>query len=281
METLERVEKVRERIGGWRSSGARIALVPTMGNLHPGHLTLVERAKTLADRCVATIFVNPLQFGPGEDFDSYPRTLEQDRQRLMEAGVDLLFAPPVEEIYPAGASTQTRVEVPGWSGLLCGASRPGHFTGVTTVVCKLFNMVQPDLAIFGEKDYQQLLIIKRMVSDLAIPIEVLGAPTVREEDGLAMSSRNSYLSAEERRQAPLLHQVLLRIRDAVLAGESDYEALEQEGRGALERAGFRVDYLTLLRADELTRPAPGDSGLMVFGAVYLGATRLIDNEKIS
>ncbi len=208
MITLDQIEPLRAQIAAWRSQGERTAFVPTMGNLHAGHLDLVRRARQLAPRVIVSIFVNPLQFGPTEDLAAYPRTLAADTRLLAQAQADLLFAPSVGEIYPQGQQGQCRVEVPGISEMLCGASRPGHFVGVATVVCKLFNMVQPDVAVFGEKDFQQLLVIRRMVADLCMPVEIVGAPTVREADGLAMSSRNGYLTTQERARAPQLFATL-------------------------------------------------------------------------
>ncbi len=230
MERIESLRDLRERVTAWRSAGARLAFVPTMGNLHAGHLTLVREARALADMVVASIFVNPLQFGAGEDLDAYPRTLEDDRRLLAGEGCDLLFTPRVDEVYPRGQAAQTRVEVPGLSDILCGARRPGHFVGVSTVVCKLFNMVQPNLALFGEKDFQQLLVIRRMVEDLAMPVEIVGVPTVRESDGLAMSSRNGYLTAEERARAPVLYRVLT-------GGRGWGAARRAHRRGRAERLG--------------------------------------------
>jgi len=279
METITRVDKLRGRIGKWRRAGERIALVPTMGNLHAGHLDLVRRAREQADRTVASIFVNPLQFGPKEDFAAYPRTLEADQQQLDSAGTDLLFAPAVEEVYPGGQTLQTRVEVPGISDILCGASRPGHFTGVATVVCKLFNMVQPDLAVFGEKDFQQLMVIRRMTIDLSLPVEILGAPTVREPDGLAMSSRNGYLSAEERKIAPRLQQTLQAAAAALQRGE-EVAAAELRATADLTATGFQPDYFSVRRAADLEAPGPDDRELVILAAAYLGRARLIDNLRI-
>jgi pantoate--beta-alanine ligase len=271
------VGDLRRLVAGWRAAGERIGFVPTMGNLHAGHLDLVAEAQRRADRCVVSIFVNPMQFGQGEDFDAYPRTLQADEDKLLAAGADLLFAPVVKTVYPIGAERQTRVEVPGISDILCGASRPGHFVGVATVVCKLFNMVQPDLAVFGEKDYQQLMVIRRMVADLAIPIEIMGRPTVREADGLAMSSRNGYLSPEQRRIAPGLYHTLQATASAIEGGERDFAMLEREALKTLESLGFRPDYYAIRQARDLALPEPGDGPMVVLAAAYLGSTRLIDN----
>jgi pantoate--beta-alanine ligase len=271
------VIELRESIAHWRTGGARVAFVPTMGNLHAGHLELMAEARQRADRVVASIFVNPMQFGEGEDFDAYPRTLEADQAKLVDAGVDLLFAPTASIIYPAGADRQTRVEVPQLSDILCGASRPGHFVGVATVVCKLFNMVQPDLAVFGEKDYQQLMVIRRMVADLAMPIEIVGKPTVRESDGLALSSRNGYLSAEERAKAPQLYRALQSTAAALRDGNRDYTGLEAEAEKCLQAEGFRPDYFAIRRAEDLAIPDENEGKLVILAAAYLGTTRLIDN----
>ena len=277
---VERVSELRERVAAWRAAGERIAFVPTMGNLHAGHLCLVREARARADRVVASIFVNPLQFGPSEDLDAYPRTLDEDRRLLVEAGCDLLFAPRVSEVYPRGQEAQTRVDVPGLSDILCGASRPGHFVGVATVVCKLLNMAQPDVALFGEKDFQQLLVIRRMVEDLAMPVEIVGVPTVREPDGLAMSSRNGYLTAEERRLAPALRRVLIAAGDSLRAGES-VARVEQAALESLAAAGLRPDYLSVRRACDLASADPDDRDLIILAAAYLGRARLIDNLRVA
>jgi pantoate--beta-alanine ligase len=280
MDLLEQVAELRQRVAAWRRSGARVAFVPTMGNLHLGHLTLVRVARTQADRTVASIFVNPLQFGPREDLAAYPRTLERDREMLAAEGTDLLFAPAVEAVYPRGREVQTRVEVPGLSGILCGASRPGHFTGVATVVCELFNMVQPDLAVFGEKDFQQLLVIRRMTEDLSLPVEIQGVPTVREADGLALSSRNGYLTADERGRAPAIYRALQAARDRLVEGTA-MDAVEAAGREALSRAGLVPDYFSVRRSEDLAEPQAADRELVVLAAAHLGKARLIDNLRVS
>jgi pantoate--beta-alanine ligase len=277
MQTVATIAALRAATGAWRQGGERIALVPTMGNLHEGHLRLVAEAKRLARRVVVSIFVNPTQFGAGEDFASYPRTEGADAAKLRGAGADLLFLPRVEEMYPGGSQGMTYVEVPGLSDRLCGKFRPGHFRGVATVVCKLFNMVQPDLALFGEKDYQQLAVIRRMTRDLNLPVEIVGVPTVREPSGLAMSSRNGYLSPEEKNRAAFLHQLLLRIADQLRAGQRDYAALEAQGEHALREAGFAPDYLAIRRASDLEVPDTRDVELVVLVAARLGKARLIDN----
>lgn len=251
--------------------------MPTMGNLHAGHLQLVEQAAQLADRVVATIFVNPSQFGAGEDLEAYPRTLQQDTDRLAALGTSLLFAPPESAIYLRDDGRETRVEVTGISNMLCGVSRPTHFAGVATVVCKLLNIVQPDVAVFGQKDFQQLLVIRRMVEDLFIPVEIVGAATVREPDGLAMSSRNGYLTAEERALAPVLFRELGRVGAALRAGNLDYHQLEQQAANAIRVAGMRPDYVQIRTADDLSQPQPDSRELVILVAAYLGRARLIDN----
>ncbi len=271
---------LRQQVRAWRSQGLRTGLVPTMGNLHAGHLHLVREAQRLADRVVVTIFVNPLQFGEGEDFDSYPRTLDEDRRKLEQVATDLLFAPPVSEVYPRPPGEQTVVTVPGLSDILCGASRPGHFAGVATVVCKLFNMVQPDVAVFGEKDFQQLLVIRRMTEDLALPVEVVGVETQREADGLALSSRNGYLSADERTRAPDLYRALNETATAIRGGEDDYTALEAGAMAGLRSSGFRPEYFTVRRCSDLALPSAADRDLVILAAAKLGKARLIDNLRV-
>ncbi len=280
METLGSVDSLRARVTGWRRAGERIAFVPTMGNLHEGHLQLVREARKLAPRVVVSVFVNPLQFGPGEDLDSYPRTLDADRAALEANGVDLLFTPSVETMYPRGVERSTVVEVPEVSEGLCGEFRPGHFAGVATVVARLFNLVQPDLALFGEKDYQQLAVIRRMVGDLGWPIGIHGVATVREPDGLAMSSRNQYLTAEERCVAPALYRVLREVADAVRGGHGDYRALERQAMEALVAAGFNPEYVEIRHADSLRPVESGERNCVVLGAARLGVARLIDNVRV-
>lgn len=283
MQTVKTISALRAELAPWRAKGERIALVPTMGNLHAGHLKLVEIAKKQSKRVVVSIFVNPLQFGPSEDFLSYPRIFHEDSRILAEDSVDMLFAPEVVEMYPEGLDTLTKVEVPGLSDILCGASRPGHFRGVTTVVNKLFNIVQPDLAVFGEKDYQQLLIIRRMVNDLAMPVEIVGVPTVREADGLAMSSRNGYLPADERRRAPQVYQALRAVRNQIMndKGARDFNAAEHVGLAWLREAGLRPDYLTVRRTQDLGSASTDDRELVILAAAWLGNTRLIDNLQVT
>ena len=257
--------------------GQSVCLVPTMGNLHEGHLALVDRAKQLADKVIATIFVNPMQFIQGEDFDTYPRTVEKDSFALSERGTDILFAPNVDEVYPEGHENHTEVSVPAMDGFLCGASRPGHFNGVATVVSKLLNLVQPDIAIFGQKDYQQLLVIKRMVSDLCMPVDIQSLPTVREEDGLAKSSRNGYLSETDRNIAPALYKQLTKIADQLKSGNTDYSALENAGNENLKQAGFEPEYLSIRNQKDLGLAKKGEKELVILVAARLGTTRLIDN----
>jgi len=280
MQIVDTTAELRGMVAQWRSNGERVAFVPTMGNLHAGHLQLVDKARALAARVVVSIYVNPMQFGESEDLARYPRTLEVDRAALERKGVDLLFAPSDAEVYPLGHRACTRLEVPGLSDILCGAHRPGHFIGVATVVCKLFNMVQPDVAVFGEKDYQQLLVIRRMTADLCIPVDVVSVATVRETDGLAMSSRNAYLSLAERDRAPRLYEALGQARERIQAGECDYDAVEAHAQRALAEAGFRVEYFSVRRADDLVVPAATDRRLVVLAAAWLGKTRLIDNVAV-
>jgi pantoate--beta-alanine ligase len=277
METVATIAAVRERVSRWHREGERVAFVPTMGNLHAGHISLIEVARKRGDRFVASIFVNPMQFGPNEDFAHYPRTPQKDESMLAEAGCDLMFMPDVAEIYPAGFGHSTRVVVPQLSGLLDGEFRPGHFDGVSTVVAKLFNIVTPDIAVFGEKDFQQLAIIRRMVADLCEPIEIIGAPTVREADGLAMSSRNQYLTADERQTAPQLSAALSRAVKRLAAGERDFAAIERAELDAITRAGFRPDYFTVRDAKTLVPPSTESQHLVVLVAARLGKARLIDN----
>ncbi|NBF11117.1 pantoate--beta-alanine ligase [Pseudomonas sp. Fl4BN1] len=277
MNTVKTVRELRAAVARARSEGKRIGFVPTMGNLHSGHAALVAKAAQRVDFVVASIFVNPLQFGAGEDLDKYPRTLAADQEKLLQAGCQLLFAPGVEEMYPDGMAGQTRVSVPQLSEGLCGASRPGHFEGVATVVSKLFNMVQPDLAVFGQKDYQQLAVIRALVHDLNMPVQIIGEPTVRAADGLALSSRNGYLSEEQRAVAPVLYRSLSQIAQAIKGGERDYAKLLAEHQQLLEAAGLRGDYLEIRQAQNLRPATAEDRDLVILVAAYLGVTRLIDN----
>ncbi|KPB23717.1 pantoate--beta-alanine ligase [Pseudomonas amygdali] len=277
MNTVKTVQELRAAVARARSEGKRIALTPTMGNLHSGHAALVAKAAQRADFVVATIFVNPLQFGPNEDLATYPRTLAADQEKLLQAGCNLLFTPSVEEMYPHGMADQTLVSVPHLSQGLCGASRPGHFEGVATVVSKLFNMVQPDLAIFGEKDFQQLAVIRAMVRDLNMPIQIIGEPTVRADDGLALSSRNGYLNEAQRAAAPALYQAIRQTADAISAGEQDFDALLTSKKQQLEAAGFRIDYLEIRDAISLRPTTAENRDVVILAAAFLGKTRLIDN----
>lgn len=279
MLTVHKATELRECVRRWRRNGERIALVPTMGNLHAGHMQLVEAAHAHAPRVAVSIFVNPLQFGPNEDYQSYPRTLAADQARLQAAKADLLFAPSVEEMYPGGREQLTRVEVPELSAVVEGAFRPGHFAGVATVVLKLFNLLQPDVALFGEKDYQQLLVVRRMTLDLSLPVEIAGVPTVREPDGLAMSSRNQYLTPDERRLAPLLYRTLGETAAALRSGRRDFQQLEAEAVSKLA-AHMRPDYVAIRDARTLTVPQAHTPALIVLAAAWLGKARLIDNLQV-
>ena len=276
IETITELDALRERIRGWKREGLRIGFVPTMGNLHAGHYSLVELARRHADRIVSSVFVNPTQFGPSEDFTRYPRTPDADTSGLQAAGCDVLWLPDVAAMYPYGVELAANIHVPGVSSVLEGAFRPGHFDGVCTVVSRLFNQVQPDVAVFGKKDYQQLAVIRQMVVDLHFPIEIVGGDIVREPNGLAMSSRNQYLSPEERALSATIHCTLLAMRDAILAG-TPLHAVEAEADATLRRAGFVPDYAVLRRPD-LGEPTDGEGGgLVALIAARLGRTRLIDN----
>lgn len=277
MITVDTIQALRDLVRQARYSGQRIALVPTMGNLHAGHMSLIETAKQQADFVVASIFVNPLQFGPNEDLDSYPRTLADDQEKLQSAGCNLLFTPTEQLMYPQGMQQHTLVSVPGVSEGLCGGSRPGHFDGVATVVTKLFNMVQPDLAVFGEKDFQQLAVIRKMVRELNMPITIVGAPIVRDNNGLALSSRNGYLDAAQRKIAPALHACLQQSVARIRSGRRDYDTLLQEAADQLVAAGMRPDYLELREANSLQPATTDNNELVILAAAFLGSTRLIDN----
>ena len=277
MQTLSTVAAVRARVQEWRAAGLRIAFVPTMGNLHAGHTSLLAAARYRGDRVVTSIFVNPLQFGPSEDYTAYPRTLQADQELLHEARCDLLFAPSVADMYPSGGDQRTFIVVRGLSDILCGQFRPGHFDGVATVVAKLFGIVAPDVAVFGEKDYQQLLVVRDMTLDLALPVEIVGAPTVRAADGVALSSRNRYLSADERARAPLIYQSLSQAVRALHDGHNDYAALETAGSALLAGAGMGVDYFAIRNAADLSAAGADSTDLVVMTAVRLGRARLIDN----
>jgi pantoate--beta-alanine ligase len=277
MQTLTRIADLRDVVTNWRLGRESIAFVPTMGNLHLGHASLMAAAHLHGRRVISSIFVNPLQFGPSEDFSAYPRTPDDDGNLLREYGVDALFQPTVEEMYPQGSVGSTVVDVPGLTDVLCGAFRPGHFQGVATVVVKLLCLVQPDVAIFGEKDYQQLTVIRRVVQDLNLPVTIVGAPTVRAEDGLALSSRNRYLSIEERATAPAIYRALDKARRRLEAGDTAYASIEAEGLAAIGAAGIKPDYFEVRTAARLERPTEGDVHLVVLAAGRLGKARLIDN----
>jgi pantoate--beta-alanine ligase len=280
MIVVNTVADLKRQIARLRSNKQRIAFVPTMGNLHAGHRVLMEQAHRYADAVAASVYVNPLQFGPAEDFTSYPRTPDADRELLRAAGVDILFLPDENQGYPRGRRGQTIVEVPGLSDILCGAARPGHFRGVTTVVARLFNLVTPDVALFGKKDYQQWLLIRLMVSDLGLPIEIIGIDTVRADDGLALSSRNSYLSAAERRIAPRLYATLRAMADGMVKVSRAIPALETEACGTLKQAGFQPEYVSVRRRGDLASPGDHDRELVILAAAKLGHARLIDNIEL-
>jgi pantoate--beta-alanine ligase len=279
MQTVNGLTALRNVIKDWKKNGQTIAFTPTMGNLHDGHLSLLEEARNLSDRSVVSIFVNPIQFGKGEDYESYPSTLQADQEKLKSAGLDLLFTPNLTELYPGGMDVDTRVNVPELSDILCGASRPGHFSGVVTVVSKLLINVMPDYALFGEKDYQQLKMIQRMVSDLCIPTEIIGMPIVREKDGLAMSSRNSYLSGEQRKIAPAIYKSLLSAVDKLKQG-TGFTQVEREGFTELESAGLKPEYFSIRRTIDLGKAEPADKAVSILVAAWLGPARLIDNIKV-
>lgn len=281
MQFIESLSALRELRQSWRSNGQTVAFVPTMGNLHDGHLDLVKQAKSLADKVVVSIFVNPMQFGANEDLDAYPRTLDADRSKLEAHGVDALFFPAVEDVYPRGLTEQTIVEVPAISDLLCGASRPGHFRGVATIVCKLFNMVQPEVACFGEKDFQQLQVIRTMVEDLSLPISIVGVPTRRQEDGLAMSSRNGYLSAEQRATATRIYAAMKQMHEAITARQESYDDIERKASQMLMTAGLTPDYVTIRNVTTLQPATPDDTNLVILIAAFMGTTRLIDNMQLT
>ena len=280
MQLINKILDLREIRRTWQNSAKVIAFVPTMGNLHQGHLNLVREAKKQADIVVVSIFVNPMQFGPDEDLEAYPRTLQNDSRLLESLGVDVLFVPSASDIYARGLEQQTFVEVPGLSYMICGASRPGHFRGVATIVCKLLNMVQPNLAFFGEKDFQQLQVIKAMVTDLSMNLKVFGVATTREDDGLAMSSRNEYLRVAERKLAPNLYVKMQHLVDEIQTGRRDFSKLAQEYKLKLSKLGFNIDYLEIRNIENLLQPGHEDQYLVLLAAAFLGKTRLIDNIQI-
>lgn len=271
------IAALREALPAWRNNGERIAFVPTLGNLHAGHIELVRQAKLHARRVVVCIFVNPTQFDRPDDFLAYPRTLEEDTRKLSEVGIDALFAPAAAELYPEAADNTVYIDAPGLSTLLEGAQRPGHFRGVATIVTKLFNIVQPDIALFGAKDYQQLLLIRRMVENLNMPVEIVSVATVRDADGLALSSRNSYLNEDERRRAPGLYLALRGAAEQIVSGTANYAAIERAGITRLSASGFRPDYFSVRQAGNLQLATPEDTDLILLAAAWLGKARLIDN----
>jgi pantoate--beta-alanine ligase len=280
MQIVHTVSELHAALQPWRVAGESVAFVPTMGNLHAGHISLVEKARELGECVVVSIFVNPLQFGPSEDFDKYPRTLGADQALLDRAGVDVVFAPTVKDLYPGGYPPATTVSVTGpLTEILCAPFRPGHFTGVATIVNILFNLVQPTIAVFGEKDYQQLAVIRRMVTDLGLAIRVVGAPTLRDPDGLAMSSRNQYLSVDDRKRAAKLHDTLQWVVTQLREGRRDFAALSQDAQGRLAKAKFNPQYVEIRTAD-LDAPVEGTKHFVVLAAAYLGTTRLIDNVSV-
>jgi len=277
MQVFHTISVLRNSLSGHRIQGHTIGFVPTMGNLHDGHLALIKQAKQSNDVVVCSIFVNALQFGLNEDWDKYPRTYDSDCEKLHSIGCDYLFFPDDKEMYPNGLDTQSRVICPTMTDVLCGASRPGHFEGVTTVVSKLFNIVQPDEAIFGIKDYQQLAVIRRMAEDLCMPVKITSAPIHRETDGLAMSSRNSYITLEERPKVMVLKQVLEHIALQIEAGEQDFSTLESEAKAVIKNQGFKADYVTISNSKTLQPAAIDDTAITVLGAMFTQSARLIDN----
>ncbi|BDX04113.1 pantothenate synthetase [Marinomonas pontica] len=280
MHTFHTVAELRAALKKERLQDKHIAFVPTMGNLHDGHMSLIRRAKEEGDVVVSSIFVNPMQFSANEDLERYPKTLEEDKKVLEANGCDYLFAPDALEMYPDGKRSQTQIEVMGLSDILCGASRPGHFVGVSTVVTKLFNIVQPDCAIFGNKDFQQLKVIEDMVRDLSSNVKVIGVDTARNDDGLAMSSRNGYLTEEERRIAPTMYQTLLWAKEALLANRASHEDIREQAQQKLEAAGFRRDYFEIRAQDNLQTPSEEEKRLVILAAAQLGSARLIDNLRV-
>lgn len=279
MQLIRTIQALQEQVQAWRREGLRVAFVPTMGNLHGGHISLVDRARECADRVVTSIYVNPTQFNRSDDLDAYPRTLQRDSELLQAAHCDVLFNPTDEEVYPKGKLV-THINVPGISDILEGEHRPGHFTGVATVVCKLFNMVQPDIAVFGEKDFQQLMLVRQMVEDLDIPVVVDGVATAREDDGLAMSSRNNYLTVGERVVAPNLYHVLMSMIEALKNGERNYQHLQEAAMKTLDDVGFKSEYMEIRRRVDLRAPETNELELVILASAWLGKARLIDNITI-
>jgi pantoate--beta-alanine ligase len=281
LQVTSTTRELREQLNDWRHSGDHIALVATMGNLHDGHLSLVRLARKHAERVVVSVFVNPTQFGDGEDFENYPQSLERDKRMLKRFQTDLLFVPEIETMYPFGIDNATSVTVPVLTDDLCGTFRPGHFDGVTSVVSRLFSLVQPDVAIFGQKDYQQQLVIRRLAEDLSLPIEIICGPTQREEDGLAQSSRNQYLSDKERAIAPNLFATLSDIGKDLESGKRNYDELEQHAVSELQKLGFKPEYVSIRRAENLGMPDRDNDELIVLAAATLGKARLIDNVVVN
>ena len=280
MQVVTSISELRQTINSYKKNNEFVGLVPTMGNLHAGHLNLVSKAASKADRVVTSIFVNPTQFERADDLESYPRTMQQDLEQLEGLGVDVVFAPTAVEMYPHGGLV-TEVDVPKISSLHEGASRPGHFRGVATVVSKLFNIVMPDLAVFGQKDFQQLSLIKQMVADLNMPIEIIGAATIRESDGLAMSSRNNRLSPDQRKLAPNLYGVLSQLEKKVKQGNIEYQQAQDEAVAELTKVGFNPDYILVCDANTLLEATESDKELVILAAAYLGEVRLIDNIQVA
>ncbi|MEE4245953.1 MAG: pantoate--beta-alanine ligase [Kangiellaceae bacterium] len=279
---IDDIKTAQQTCIDYKRQGKKIAFVPTMGNLHQGHLSLVEQAKQQADIVVVSIFVNPMQFGPNEDFDAYPRTFDDDRHALEQLDVDLLIVPTIDQIYPRGKNGHTQViTLPSLTNKLCGESRPGHFTGVTTVVNILFNLVQPDVAIFGKKDFQQLMVIKRMANDLNMPTKIIGGEIIREPNGLAMSSRNGYLSEQEKDQASHLRATIIATQKQIEAGHHDFRQLRLDAIKQLQHDGFKVDYFEIVYQEDLEPAQKFDQPLLIAAAAWLGQPRLIDNQEIS
>ena len=281
MESIFNVQSLRAQSKAWQLSGLTVAIVPTMGNLHSGHLSLLERAKDLADRTIVSIFVNPIQFGVGEDYDSYPSTIDEDLQKLEIAGVDTVFMPDLKELYPGGTEVDTRITVPEISDILCGEYRKGHFSGVATVVAKLLINSTPDYALFGEKDFQQVLVIRRMVVDMLLPVQIVSMPTCRETDGLAISSRNRYLSRQERGKSSAIYSALQSAVERLRNGAFTVEEIEQEGFISLTEMGMKVEYFSIRRQKDLLPVNSSDRNIVVLTAVWLGSARLIDNLKVT
>jgi len=281
MKVIDSISTLRQTVNAWRRNGESVGFVPTMGNLHDGHLKLVKKAKAHNDNVVVSIFVNPMQFGANEDLDAYPRTIEEDKAKLISIGADAVFLPSVAEMYPAGLDAQTFVEVPGISDSHCGASRPGHFRGVATVVTKLFNMVQPDDAFFGEKDFQQLQVIRALARDLSMAVTIHGVPSEREASGLAMSSRNGYLSKEEKATASAIYEEMQRVKAGIEGGNIDFSELEGAMVANLEAKGFKKDYCQVVNASTFKAATANDKELVLLVAMFMGKTRLIDNLQIT